>query len=185
MSWSREKQLGMTWQALHTWIWGFSAIPLCGSSKALSGWTGTVSGQTLGLSIEFNWDHIRALVQPLKDMHSCPLTTPVFLGCELRVIVLLEAEPSAQSKVLSSGSGFHWRFLCALLCSTFPQSWPISLSLPWKTPHSMMMPAPCVSAGWYWAGDECCLVSFRYDTYNWDQTVHSWFYQTRESFLKV
>lgn len=36
--------LGVTWQALCTWIWGFSPILVCRFSPALSGWFGTISG---------------------------------------------------------------------------------------------------------------------------------------------
>lgn len=40
----------MTRQALRTWIWRFSAILLCRSFKALSGWMGIVSGSCSGSS---------------------------------------------------------------------------------------------------------------------------------------
>ena len=45
----------------------------------------------------FDWVKVRALAGPLKDK---PLLH--YLDCVLRVIVLLEGEPSAQSEVLSA-----------------------------------------------------------------------------------
>ena len=54
------------------------------------------------------------------------------LGCVLRVVVLLEGEPSPQSEVLSALEQGSQGSLCTLLSSSFPQSWLVSQSLPLK-----------------------------------------------------
>ena len=97
--------LGMMPQAWHTCIWGVSPILLCRSSQALSGWMGSVAAQLfsglsrdqLGSSLGSGWPlkDIQKLV--LKPLLRCP-------GCVLRVVVLLEGEPSPQSE--HSGAGF-------------------------------------------------------------------------------
>ena len=78
--------LGMTQKTLHTWIWGVSAILLCRSSQALSGWMGTIGGQPFsGLSREGSigyksglWlSHSRTHTE-LSLSHSC-----VVLSCAL------------------------------------------------------------------------------------------------------
>ena len=76
LSWST-----FAWQALHTWIWGISAILLYRTSQVLSGWMGTVSGHFWFGSSQGLWlgHHGPWHSQPL---HRC-------LGCVLRVIVLL------------------------------------------------------------------------------------------------
>ena len=51
----------------------------------------------------FDWVQIWALAVPLKDIQRLVLKPRLrCLGCVLRVIVLLEGEPSTQSKVLSA-----------------------------------------------------------------------------------
>ena len=51
----------------------------------------------------FDWVQVRALAGPLKDIHRVfPKALLRCLGRVLRVIVLLEGEPSAQSEVLSA-----------------------------------------------------------------------------------
>ncbi len=91
-------------QVFHTWIWGSSAIPPCRSSPVLSGWMVNVGGQPflglsrdaqLGLSQGSGWafkNSHRVVVKPLLR----------YFSCVLRVIVLLEGKPSAQSEVLST-----------------------------------------------------------------------------------
>ena len=50
----------------------------------------------------FDRVQVRALAGPLKDTHRLiPKTLLHCLGCVLRVVVLLENEPSPQSEVLS------------------------------------------------------------------------------------
>ena len=51
----------------------------------------------------FDWVQVRALVGPLKDIQRrVPKPLLRCLGCVLRVVVLLEGEPSPQSEVLSA-----------------------------------------------------------------------------------
>ena len=51
----------------------------------------------------FDQVEVRALAGPLKDLQKCvPKPLLNCLGCVLRVLVLLEGEPSSQSEVLSS-----------------------------------------------------------------------------------
>ena len=51
----------------------------------------------------FDQVQVRALAKPLKDIHRL-VPTPLLccLGCVLRVIGLMEGEPSPQSEVLSA-----------------------------------------------------------------------------------
>ena len=71
------------------------------SFQALSGWMGSVAAQLFsglfrdvrsGSSLGSGWDIQRLVPKPLLRC----------LGCELRVVVLLEDEPSPQSEVLSA-----------------------------------------------------------------------------------
>ena len=48
----------------------------------------------------FDWVQVRLLARPLKDF--VPKLLLHCLGCVLRVSVLLQGEPSAQSEVLSN-----------------------------------------------------------------------------------
>ena len=51
----------------------------------------------------FDRGQVRALAGPLKDIQRpVPMPLMVYLGCVLRVIVLLEGEPSPKSEVLSA-----------------------------------------------------------------------------------
>ena len=51
----------------------------------------------------FDWVQVRALTGPLKDIQR-PVPNPILrcVVCVLRVLVLLEGEPSTQSEVLSA-----------------------------------------------------------------------------------
>ena len=137
-------------QALHTWIWGFTAIVLCRSSQALSGTMGTVGVQPFsGLSID--WAQVRALAGPLKDIHRVVSKTLLrCLGCVLRVTVLLEGEHSAQSEVLSSlDQIFTLRislYLGSIHFSLHPDQSPSPCLLK-KLPQSMILPPQCLTAG--------------------------------------
>ncbi len=86
--------LGKMQQVFHTWIWGSFAIPPCRSSPVLSGWMVNVGGQPfLGLSRDAQLGLSQGVVvKPLLR----------YFSCVLRVIVLLEGKPSAQSEVLST-----------------------------------------------------------------------------------
>ncbi len=82
-----------------------------------------------------------------------------YFSCVLRVIVLLEGKPSAQSEVLSTLEKVSSRISCTWPHSSFPRLQPVVLSLQLKKhPHSMMLPPPCFTVGTYWTGDEQCLV---------------------------
>lgn len=61
--------LGMTWQALHTWIWGFSAILPCRSSQALSGWMGTLGGQPYFLNTAYINTYLMIICLMLKECY--------------------------------------------------------------------------------------------------------------------
>ncbi len=138
-------------QVFHTWIWGSSAIPPCRSSPVLSGWMVNVGGQPflglsrdaqLGLSQGSGWaiqEQSRVVVKPLLR----------YFSCVLRVIVLLEGKPSAQSEVLST----LWRrfssrislYLAAFIFPSIATSRPVPAAE--KHPHSMMLPPPCFTVG--------------------------------------
>ncbi len=91
-------------QVFHTWIWGSSAIPPCRSSPVLSGWMVNVGGQPfLGLSRDAQLGLSQGSGWAIQEQsRSCCEATPSYFSCVLRVIVLLEGKPSAQSEVLST-----------------------------------------------------------------------------------
>ncbi len=160
--------LGMMQQALHTWIGGFSAILLCISSQARSGWMGTVGRQPFsGLSRDVRWGSSQGSGwATLGHSQSCPLATTV-LPC-----LCAKGHSHVGGWTFSPvcgpegcGTGFHWGYLCTLLHSAFPQPWPVSAVE--KHPHSMrLLPAHftfgMVLCRW-WAE----LLSFKHDTENW------------------
>ena len=105
----------MTLQAWNTCIWEVSPILLCRSSHALSGWIERIAAQLfsglqrclIGFKAGLWLGHSRTF----RDL-SQSLTLHC-LGGVLRVVVLLEGEPSPQSEVLSTlGAGFHQGSLC-------------------------------------------------------------------------
>ena len=126
--------LGMTLQAWHTSIWGVSHVLLCRSSQALSGWMGSIAAQLFsGLSRDVRLGSSSGSGWALKDIQRLvPKLLLHCLGCELRVVVLLEGEPSPQSEVLSS---LEQVFIKDLYFAPFifPQSWLLSQSLPLKS----------------------------------------------------
>ncbi len=91
-------------QVFHTWIWGSSAIPPCRSSPVLSGWMVNVGGQPfLGLSRDAQLGLSQGSAGPFKNSHGVVVKPLLrYFSCVLRVIVLLEGKPSAQSEVLST-----------------------------------------------------------------------------------
>ncbi len=91
-------------QVFHTWIWGSSAIPPCRSSPVLSGWMVNVGGQPfLGLSRDAQLGLSQGSGWPFKNSHGVVVKPLLrYFICVLRVIVLLEGKPSAQSEVLST-----------------------------------------------------------------------------------
>ena len=91
-------------KVFHTWIWGSSVILPCRSSPVPSGWMVNVGGQTfsglsrdaqLGLGQGSGW-------ASQEWSQSCSEALLCYFSCVLRVIVLLEGEPSAQSEVQST-----------------------------------------------------------------------------------
>ena len=93
----------------------------------------------------FDRIQVRALARPIKDMQRLVLK-PIrrCLGCVLRVVGLLEGEPSPQSEILSR---FSSRISLYFALFSFPS---ILTSLPVpaaeKHPHTMML-APDVALG--------------------------------------
>ena len=123
----------MMQQVFHTWIWGSSAILPCRSSPVPSGWIVNVGGQPFsGLSR----DAQLGLGQG-SGWASQEWSLLCYFSCVLRVIVLLEGEPSAQSEVQST------------LEEVFFQD--ISVLGRIHLHHVSLL-------GLYWAGDEQCLV---------------------------
>ena len=87
----------MMLHAWHTCIWGVSPILLCRSSQTLSGCYFHVSPEI------FDRVQVRALVEPLKEIQRLVLKKLLrCVGCMLRVVILLEDEPSPLSEVLSA-----------------------------------------------------------------------------------
>ena len=95
--------LGMMLQARHTCIWGVSPILLCRSSQALVGWGALLHSYFQVSSEIFDRVQVWALAVPLNDIQRLvPKPLLLSIGCVLKVVVLLEDEPSPQSEVLSS-----------------------------------------------------------------------------------
>ena len=68
---------------------------------------------------------VQALAGPLRTFRD-PKPLLHCLGCVLRVVFLLEGEPSPQSEVLSALEQVFIKDLCTLLRSSFPRSWIVS-----------------------------------------------------------
>ncbi len=71
-----------------------------------------------------------------------------YFSCVLRVIVLLEGKPSAQSEVLSTLEKVSSRispYLAAFIFPSIATSRPVPAAE--KHPHSMMLPPPCFTVG--------------------------------------
>ena len=107
----------MTLQAWHTCIWEDSPILLCRSSQTLLGWMGSAAAQLFsGLSREVgSGSNPGSGWAPQGHSETCPEVTHC-LGCVLRVVVLLEGEPSPQSEVLSALEQISIKDL-SVLCS--------------------------------------------------------------------
>ena len=92
----------------------------------------------------FDPDQVRALAGPLKDIQRL-VPKPLLrrLGCVLRVVVLLEGEPSPQSEVLSALEQVFTKDLSLYFASFILPSIPAAE----KHPHSMMLPPPCFTVG--------------------------------------
>ncbi len=139
-------------QALLISIWQLSANLLLTSSplKASSGWMGADAHFQVSPEI-FDWVQSQAVAGQLKDIE-------LYIShswCVLRVIVLLEGEPSAQSEVLNA---LDWVFIKAIsiFCCT-ERSFYSDESLSPATENSPTAWACCQETlllGWYSAGDE-------------------------------
>ena len=64
----------------------------------------------------FDCVQVRTLTGPIKEIHSFPRPPLHCLGSVLRVIVLLEGEPSAQAEILSSLNQVFFKDI-SVLCS--------------------------------------------------------------------
>ncbi len=96
-----------------------------------------------------NWVYVRALAGPFKNSHGVVVKPLLhYFSCVLRVIVLLEGKPSAQSEVLSTLEKFSSRislYLAAFIFPSIATSRPVPAAE--KHPHSMMLPPPCFTVG--------------------------------------
>ena len=90
---------------------------------------------------------VRALAGPLKDIKRL-VQKPLLrcLGCVLRVVVLLEGEPSPQPEVLNALEQVFFSVLCSIhLFPSILTSLPVTAAD--KHTHSMMLPPPCFTVG--------------------------------------
>ena len=148
----RDYSLECSWVCCDKFAHLDSAILLCRSSQAPSGWKGTVGEQP------FSDIQVRALAGSLKDIHRV-VTQPLLpcLCCVLRDVVLLEGRLSAQSndktfiKDISCFAPFS--FPSILTCFAVPAAE--------KHPAAWCCHQHASLLVWYWAGDERCLVSSR------------------------
>ncbi len=158
--------LGMIWEALHIRIWQLSAILLISSRLKLCqvGWGQMhifrfLQKYLFAFKPRLWLGHSRTFTE-LSISHSC---------CVFRSIVLLEGEPSAQSEVLNA---LDWDFIKAI--SIFWVHW--AFLLLWRFTQSLLLKNSPTAwgcyqytllLGWYSAGDEQFLVSFKHDVWNW------------------
>ena len=81
----------------------------------------------------FNRIQVWALAGPLKDIHRVALKPLLwYLGCVVRVVVLLKDEPSPQSEIKSALEQVFIQDVSKSLHSSFPLSWLVSQFLPLK-----------------------------------------------------
>ena len=91
-----------------------------------------------------------ALAGPFKEIQRLvPKPFLRCLGCVLKVVALLESEPSPQSEVLSALEQVFIKDLSLYFAPFISPSILISLPVPAseKHPHSMMLPPPCFTVG--------------------------------------
>ncbi len=149
-------------QVFHTWIGDPLPFLLADPLQFCPGWMVNVGGQPfLGLSRDAQLGLSQGSGWAIQEQsRSCCEALLRYFSCVLRVIVLLEGKPSAQSEVLST--------LEKVFVQDIPVLGHIHLSLDcnqsscpcsWKTPPqhdaaTTMLPL----LGLYWTGDEQCLV---------------------------
>ena len=98
------------------------------------------------IPIQFDWVQIRALAGPLKDIQiHIPKPLLCCIGHVLRVVVLLEGEPSLQSEVLSRFSSRISPYFALFNFHLILTSLPVPAAE--KHPHSMILPPPCFPVG--------------------------------------
>ena len=108
----------MTLEAWHTCIWGVSPILL---KLGQVGWGVSLHSYFQLVSQEmFDRVQVRALAGPLKANQRLVPKPPLHcLDCVLRIVVLLEGEPSLQSEVLSALEQVFIKDRCTFLRSSF------------------------------------------------------------------
>ncbi len=154
--------LCMIWQALHIRIWQLSAICLLVSSplKLCQVRWGKMhifrflQKYLIAFKPRLWLGHSRTFTE-LSISHSC---------CVLKVIFLLEGEPSVQSEVLNA---LDWVYIKAQYFIAFLLLWSPSVPAAEKQPHSMrLLPAHftlgMVLCRWW---EE--LVAFKHEAWNW------------------
>ena len=97
----------------------------------------------------FDRVQVCALAGPLKDIQRLvPKPLLHCLGCVLRVVVLLEGEPSPQSEILRALEQIFIKDL-SVLFSVYLSLDPDSLPVPAaeKRPHSLKLPTPYFTVG--------------------------------------
>ena len=136
--------LGMTQQALLIWIWGFSAILICRSSQALSGWMGSVSGQPE----MFDWVQVRVLAGPLRELslsHSCVVLV-VCLGSLSCWMVNLQAQSEVLTAFIKDIS-----VLCSIQLYLNPDQFPSPCKTPPQDDAATIMLTAGMILGRWWA----------------------------------
>ena len=127
-----------------SWVWRFKlGIPVFGEflpffsadprKLCQVGWGALLHSYSQVSQEMLDRVQVRALAGPLKDIQSL-VSKPLLhcLCCVLRVVVLLEVEPSSQSEVLSTLDQVFIKNLCTLLCSSLPWFWLVFQSLALK-----------------------------------------------------
>ncbi len=114
----------MMHQDLHISICQLSTVFLL-TSQALSCWIGQT--HIFRFLQIFDWVQAQVLSGPLKDITVLCIS---YSYCVLRVIVLLEGEPSAQSEVLNALDWFFMKAISIFWCIELFISTPMSPSVP-------------------------------------------------------
>ena len=97
----------------------------------------------------FDWVQVQALAGPLNDIQGL-VSKPLLhcLGSVLRVVVLLDGEPSPQSEVLSAPERSSSRislYFALFIFTSILTGLPVPAAE--KHSHSMMLSPPCFTVG--------------------------------------